>query len=112
MMRSRFNGVVCIGGMLWTVAACISARPTPSMKGSEGAGAGQPAEETRGMDVMTGPSATAEPPAVASFVTGSDAPFVLESRLRAHRVQHGQTIMLDEIRSGDIVMDGDRLQLS
>ena len=61
---------------------------------------------------MTGPSATAEPPAVASFVTGSDAPFVLESRLRAHRVQHGQTIMLDEIRSGDIVMDGDRLQLS
>jgi hypothetical protein len=43
---------------------------------------------------------------------GSDAPFVLETRLRARRKQHGQPITLGEIRSGDIVQDGDRLQVS
>jgi hypothetical protein len=43
---------------------------------------------------------------------GSDAPFVLETRLRARRTHHGQLITLDEIRSGDSVLDGDRLQVS
>jgi hypothetical protein len=64
------------------------------------------------MDVKLAPSAPTDTPSAGSPVAGSDAPFVLETRLRARRVQHGQSITLDEIRSGDIVLDGDRLQLS
>ena len=48
----------------------------------------------------------------ASSVAGPDMPFVLEAGLRVHRIRDGQPITLDDVRSGDIVMDGDRLQLS
>jgi hypothetical protein len=64
------------------------------------------------MDVKLAPWVSAETPSAGLPVAGSDAPFVLETRLRARRTQHGQPITLDEIRSGDIVLDGDRLQLS
>jgi hypothetical protein len=64
------------------------------------------------MNVEFAPWAVPEAPSTASPVAGSDAPFVLETRLRARRTQHGQPIILDEVRSGDIVMNGDRLQLS
>jgi hypothetical protein len=64
------------------------------------------------MNVEFAPWTVPETPSTGSPVAGSDAPFVLETRLRARRTQHGQPITLDEIRSGDIVMDGDRLQLS
>jgi len=40
-----------------------------------------------------------------------DRPFLLETRLRVQRSQDGRTIMLDELRSGDLVMDGERLRL-
>jgi hypothetical protein len=48
----------------------------------------------------------------ASSVAGPDVPFVLEAGLRVHRIRDGQPITLGDVRSGDIVMDGDRLQLS
>jgi len=41
-----------------------------------------------------------------------DQPFVLDTRLRVHRSQGTRSVNLDELRSGDVVMDGDRLQLS
>jgi hypothetical protein len=63
------------------------------------------------MDVQLAPWASTETPSAGAPVAGSDVPFVLETRLRARRTQHGQSITLDELRSGDIVMDGDRLQL-
>lgn len=58
------------------------------------------------------PWSSANTPSAGSSVAGSDAPFVLETTLRARRTQHGQPITLDEIHSGDIVQDGDRLQLT
>jgi hypothetical protein len=64
------------------------------------------------MDVQFAPWASAETLSTGSPVAGSDAPFVLETRLRVRRTQYGQPITLDEIRSGDVVLDGDRLQLS
>jgi hypothetical protein len=64
------------------------------------------------MDVKLVPWASTETPSAGSPVAGSAAPFVLETRLLARRTQHGQQITLDEMRSGDIVLDGDRLQLS
>jgi hypothetical protein len=36
----------------------------------------------------------------------------LESRLRLRRTRNGQPITIDDVRSGAIVMEGDRLQLS
>ncbi len=41
-----------------------------------------------------------------------DPPFVLDTRLAVHRSQGKRSITLDELRSGDVIMDGDRLQLS
>jgi hypothetical protein len=64
------------------------------------------------MEIKPAPWTSANTPSAGSPVAGSDALFVLETRLRARRTQHGQPITLDEIRSGDIVLDGDRLQLS
>jgi hypothetical protein len=113
MTSSRRNRVVCASAALGMVAACGGAPPaagtTPDLAGT---GSGVPLDGTRGMNVKFAPSAVPEPPSTGSPVAGSDAPFVLETRLRARRTQHGQPITLNEIRSGDIVMDGDRLQLS
>jgi len=94
-------------------AACGGAPPaTGTTSGLTGTGSGDPPDATRGMDVQFAPWASTEIPSAGSPVAGSDAPFVLEIRLRAHRTQHGQLITLDEIRSGDIVLDDDRLQVS
>jgi hypothetical protein len=95
MTSSRCNRVVCASTALWMVAACGGA---PSATGTTRDG-------TRGMNVKFEPS-------TGSPVARSDAPFVLETRLRARRTQHGQPITLGEIRSGDIVQDDDRLQVS
>jgi hypothetical protein len=64
------------------------------------------------MDIEFAPWTSASPPATGAPAARADAPFVLEARLRVRRTQHGQSITLDEIRSGDVVQDGDRLQLS
>jgi predicted Ser/Thr protein kinase len=61
---------------------------------------------------LVAPWTSATTPSAGSPVAGSDTLFVLETRLRARRTQYGQPITLDEIRSGDTVQDGDRLQLS
>jgi hypothetical protein len=59
------------------------------------------------------PVTSATTPSPGSPVAGSNTPFVLETRLHARRTQpNGQSITLDEIRSGDIVLDGDRLRVS
>jgi len=62
--------------------------------------------------VRVAPRPSAATPAAASPIAVSDTLFVLATRLRARRIQHGQSITVDEIRSGDIVLDGDRLQLA
>jgi hypothetical protein len=113
MTRSRYNGVVCVTTVLWTAAACGGAPPEiGTTPGPAGTVSGDPPDGTRGMDVKLAPWASTATPSAGSPVAGSDAPFVLETRLRARRTQHGQPITLDEMRSGDTVMDGDRLQLS
>jgi hypothetical protein len=113
MTRSRCNGVICATATLWMAAACggapLAAATTPGLTGTN---SGEPHDGARGMDVQFAPWASTETPAAGSPVVGSDAPFVVEARLRARRTQHGKPITLDEIRSGDIVLDGDRLQLS
>ena len=38
-------------------------------------------------------------------------PFVLETRLRARRKHNNQTTTLDDLRTGDTVLDGDQLQI-
>jgi hypothetical protein len=113
MTRSRCHEVVCISATLWMVGACQDAPPaTGTTSGGVGQSSGGPPDGTRGMDVELAPWASTATPSAGSPVAGSDAPFVLETRLRARRTQHGQPVTLDGIRSGDIVMDGDRLQLS
>ena len=113
MTRSRCNSVVRIHAALWMSAACGGTPPaTGTTPGLASTGPGEPSDRTRGMDVQLMPGASAETPSAESPVAGADAPFVLETRLRARRTQHGQPITLDEIHSGDIVLDGDRLQLS
>jgi hypothetical protein len=113
MMSSRCNGVVCVTAALWMTAACGAAPPAIGITpGPEGTGSGEPSDGTRGMKVEFAPRVPAETPSAGSTVAGSNAPFVLETRLRARRTQHGQPITLDEIRSGDIVLDDDRLQVS
>lgn len=113
MMRSRCNGAICARAVLWVAVACGGARPaigtTPDQAGT---GSGEPPDATRGMNIEPALGTSAETPSAGSPVAGSHAPFVLEIRLRARRTLHGQPITLDEIRSGDIVLDGDRLQLS
>ena len=113
MMETRYNRFVCIQAALWMATACSSTPPatgtTPDLAGT---GSGEASDGTRGMNVMLAPWTSPETPSAGSSIAGSDAPFVLEARLRARRIQHGQSITLDEIRSGDIVLDGDRLQLS
>lgn len=42
----------------------------------------------------------------------AERPFVLDAQLSVHRSQGGRSITLAELRSGEVVMDGDRLQLS
>lgn len=112
-MSSRCNRVICVNTVLWMIAACGGTPPaigtTPSPAGT---GSGEPSDQTRGMKVEFAPRAAAETPSAGSPASGSDAPFVLETRLRARRTQHGHSITLDEIRSGDIVLDDDRLQVS
>lgn len=113
MTRSRCNGVVYVSTALWMAAACGGAPPaTSTTPGPAGTSSDEPPDGTRGMDVNLAPWASPGPHSAGSPIAGSDAPFVLETRLRARRTQHGQPITLDEMRSGDIVQDGDRLQLS
>lgn len=113
MTSFRRNWVVCTSAALWMAAACGVAPPaTSTTSGLTGTGSGDPLDGTRGMDVQFAPRASTETPLAGSPVAGSDGPFVVETRLRARRTQHGQLITLDEIRSGDIVLDGDRLQVS
>ena len=103
MMRSRCNGAICAHAALWAAVACGGSRPAVGTTTIQaGTGSVESPDATRGMDIEF----------AGSPVSGSDAPFVLEARLRARRMQHGQPITLDEIRSGDTVLDGDRLQLS
>jgi len=112
-MRSRCNGAICARAALWAAVACGGPRPAVGPPpGPAGTGSGEPPDSTRGMDIELAPWTSAQTPSAGSPVAGSDAPFVRETRLRARRIQHGQPITLDEIRSGDIVLDGDRLQLS
>jgi hypothetical protein len=112
MTRSRCNRVVRASAALWMSAACSAPPATVPTSGLTGTGSGKPPNEARGMDVQLAPWVSKEPPSAELPVGGSDAPFVLETKLRARRIQHGQPIVLDEIRSGDIVLDGDRLQVS
>lgn len=113
MTSSRRNRAVCASAALWMAAACRGASPaTGTTAGQVGTNSGESPDGTRGMDVQFVPWASTEIPSARSPIAGFDAPFVLETRLRARRTQHGQPITLDEIRSGDIVLDGDRLQLS
>lgn len=113
MTSFRCNRVACASAALWMVAACGGAPPaTGTTPGLAGTGSGVPPDRTRGMNVEFAPGSFPETPSTGSSVAGSDAPFVLETRLRARRTQDGQSITLDEIRNGDIVQDGDRLQLS
>src|ERR1041384_6913621 len=113
MTRSRCNSVVRIHAALWMSAACGGTPPaTGTTPGLASTGPGERSDRTRGMDVQLMPGASAETPSAESPVAGADAPFVLHTRWRARRTQHGQPITLDELRSGVIVQDGDRLQLS
>lgn len=113
MRRSRCNGAICARAAVWAAVACGGGRPTVGPPpGPAGTGSGEPPDSTRGMDIELAPWTSAQTPSAGPPGAGSDAPFVLETRLRARRTQHGQPITLDEIRSGDTVLDGDRLQLS
>src|SRR5215813_6229425 len=113
MTRSRCNGATCARAALWVAVACGGSRPAVgTTPGQAGTGSDESPEATRGMKIEPVPWTSAKMPSTGSPVAGSDAPFVLETRLRVRRTQHGQSITLDEIRSGDIVLDGDRLQLS
>lgn len=112
-MRCQCNGAICASAALWVIVACGGAWPAiGTMPDQASAGSGEAGDATRGMDIKLAPWDSAEKPSAGPLVTGSDAPFVLETRLRARRTQHGQPITLDEIRSGDIVLDDDHLQLS
>lgn len=113
MTRSRYNRVVCICAALWMVTACGGATPAMgTTSGPTGTGSGGPSDGTRGMEVRFAPWAAAEAPSAEWPVAGSDAPFVLESSLRVHRTQHGHLITLYDVRSGDTVLDDDRLQVT
>jgi hypothetical protein len=113
MTSSRRNRVACISAALGMVAACGGAPPaTGTASGLTGTNSGEPPDGTRGMDVQFAPWASTETPSAGVLVTGSDAPFVLEIRLGVRRIPHGQPVTLDDVRSGDIVLDGDRLQVS
>jgi hypothetical protein len=113
MTSSRCNRIVWVSASLWIAAACggapVTTGTTPVQAGT---GSGESSDGTRGMDVKLAPWASTGTPSAGSPVAGSDAPFVLETRLLARRTQHGQSITLEEIHSGDIVLDGDRLQIS
>lgn len=111
-MRSRCNGAICAHAALWVAVACGGSRPAIGRAGQAGTGSGEPPDVTRGMEIELAPWASASTPSAGSPVARSDAPFVLETTLRVRRTQHGQLITLDEIRSGDVVQDGDRLQLT
>lgn len=112
MRRSGCNGAMCAGAALWVAAACGGSRPAIGRAGQAGTGSGELPDTTRGMEIELAPWASVRPPSAGSPVAGSDAPFVLETTLRARRTQQGQLITLNEIRSGDVVQDGDRLQLT
>ena len=113
MTRSRCNQVVCASVTLWMTAACGGApSATATTSDLTGIDSGESHDGTRGMDVQFVPWASTETPSAGSSTAGADAPFVLDIRLRARRTRHGQSIKLDEIHSGDIVLDGDRLQVS
>jgi hypothetical protein len=112
MMRSRCNGATCARAALWLTVACGDSRPAIGTPGQAGTGSGESIDGTRGMHIEPEPVTSATTPSSGPPVAGSDAPFVLETRLIARRMQHGQPITLDEIHNGDIVLDGDRLQVS
>src|SRR5436190_15952197 len=102
MMRSRCNGALCAHAVLWVAVACGGSRSAiGTTPGQAGTGSGEPPDATRGMEIELAPWASVKTPSAGSPVAGSDALFVLETRLRARRTQHGQPITLDEIHSGD-----------
>lgn len=109
-MTSRHHRYICAGAALWMSAACGGAQPAPRVASGPADGSaaspaterGRPAAPVAANGTAAGP---ASPPAPS-------APFVLEARLRASRIQNGRPITFDELHSGDTVMDGDRLQFS
>ncbi len=58
------------------------------------------------------PVAVTRPLAIATPAPAPEPPFVLDAQLKVHRRQGGRSITLEERRSGEIIMDGDQLQLS
>lgn len=101
-------------GILGIITACGSAprRTDPSPVQTPTMTSDRPGV-TRGMDVAPMPASTEpERPPRASSDAARDAPFVLDARLRGRRVQHGRSVTIDDVRTGDTVIDGDQLQLS
>lgn len=127
MTRSRCNGYLRAGAVLWVSAACGGSLPPPSVTSghvvtassaaapSATSSAAPPgaAPDERGMDAT--PAASGAPLDTSSNRSPAAAPeasLVVEARLRARRIQNGRSITFDDVRSGDRVIDGDRLQLS
>src|SRR5262245_60249082 len=101
MTRSRCNGATCARAALWVAVACGGSRPAVgTTPGQAGTGSGESPDATRGMEIEPAPWTSAITPSAGSPIAGSDAPFVLATRLRVRRTQRGQLITL-EIRSGD-----------
>jgi hypothetical protein len=110
-MMSRYLELICAAGSLAMTAACGGAPPASDTTVHAHTSADDPARDTRGMVIESTPSTSCASPAAAT-PSGAVAPFVLEARLRARRTHHRQSITLDEIHSGDTLMNGDRLKLS
>jgi hypothetical protein len=93
--------------MLCMVAACGGAQRATGATAS-GTTTTDASGDTRGMDVK--PSL----PAIASAMPEGDRgqPFVLETKLRARRLNNAFPVTLDDVRSGETLMDGDRLQVT
>jgi len=112
MTRSRYLELICAAGSLSMTAACGGAPPASDTTVHAHTSADDPARETRGRVIEPTSSTSCASPAAAPLSSGAVAPFVLEARLRARRTRHRQSITLDEIHSGDTLMNGDRLKLS
>lgn len=111
MTRSRYLELICAVGSLSMAAACGGGSLASDTTVHAYTSADDPARDTRGMVIEPTPSTSCASPA-AAMPSGDVAPFVLEARLRARRTHHRQSITLDEIHSGDTLMNGDRLKLS
>jgi hypothetical protein len=123
MTRSRCNRYLRAGAVLWVSAACGGPRQPPSVTPGQ-AGAAPPsaappsaAPAEHGMDAKPATSgapsdASSTPRSNPSPGAAPEASLVIEAKLRARRIQNGRSITFDDVRSGDRVMDGDRLQLS